>query len=93
MIAYNNKHTSFETTKSGIQLGSILGPLLFLIYVNSLNQALNILSPTMFADDTNFFYSQHQIKNIFETVNCVLKLSASGFINVKYKKEKFYIIS
>ena len=93
-IAYNNKHTSFEMTTSGVQLGSILGPLLFLIYVNSLNQASNILSPIiMFAGDTNFFYSHHQIKNIFETVNCVLKMSASGFINVKYKKEKLYIIS
>ena len=55
-IAYNNKYTSFETITCGVPQGSILGPLLFLIYVNDLNQASNILDSIMFADDTNFFY-------------------------------------
>ena len=72
-IAYNNKYTSFETITCSVPQGSIIGPLLFLIYVNDLNQVLNILDPIMFADDTNFFYSHHQIKTLFETVNCELK--------------------
>ena len=55
-IAYNSKYTSFETITCGVPQGSILGPLLFLIYVNDLNQASNILDSIMFADDTNFFY-------------------------------------
>ena len=53
--------------------GSILGPLLFLIYVNDLSQASNILDPIMFAYDTNLFHCHHQIKILFETVNCELE--------------------
>ena len=53
--------------------GSILGPLLFLVYVNDLNKA-SVLD-NMLADDTNVFYSHQNIKTIFGTVNCDLQKS------------------
>ena len=65
-IAYNNKYTSFETITYRVSQGVILEPLLFLIYVNDLNQELNKLDPIMFADDTNLFYSHHLIKMILK---------------------------
>ena len=40
-----------------------------IIYVNDLPNATNILDPIMFADDTNLFYSHHDIKTLFSTVN------------------------
>ena len=83
-IAYNNKYTSFETITCGVPQGSILGPLLFLIYVNNLNQVSNILDPIMFADKTNFFYSHHQIKTLFETVNCELKNISQCLEQINY---------
>ena len=52
--------------------GSILGPLLFLVYVNDLHKA-SVLDPIMFADDANLFYSHQNIKTLFGTVNCELK--------------------
>ena len=55
-ITYNNKYTFFETITFGIPPDSILGPLLFLIYVNNLNQASNILDPIIFADGANFSF-------------------------------------
>ena len=42
---------------------------LFLIYVNDLTNATNILDPIMFADDTNLFYSHQGIKTLFSIVN------------------------
>ena len=55
-IAYNNKSTSFKDITCGVPQGSILGPLLFLIYVNDLPNVSNMLDPIMFADDTNLFF-------------------------------------
>ena len=46
----------------------------------------------MFADDTNLFYSRHQIKILFETVNCELKNISQWFrankllLNIKRTK-------
>ena len=36
--------------------GSILGPLLFLLYINNLNQVIKFCKGHHFADDTNLFY-------------------------------------
>ena len=57
--------------RCGVLQGSLLGLLLFLLYVNDLYLASNILEP-MFAGDTNLFYSHKNIKTLFNTVNLEL---------------------
>ena len=54
-IKYNNLNTSFQNIVCGVRQGSVLRPLLFLIYVNDLKVASKSLDCIMFADDTNFF--------------------------------------
>ena len=96
-ISYNgNKCTTFGSITYGVPQGSILGPLLFLIYVNDLPNATNILDPIMFADDTNLFYSHHDIKTLFSTVNEELEKLGDWFtanrlsLNIKKTKYTFF---
>ena len=41
----------------------------FLIYINYLSLVCTFLSPIMFADDTNLFYSHNNIKILFKNAN------------------------
>ena len=67
-IKFNNESTNLEIIRYGIPQGSILGPLLFLIFVNDLQKSTKFLDP-MFADDTNLFYSNKDINTLFKIAN------------------------
>jgi len=68
-----NKESGVLDIKCGVPQGSILGPLLFLIYVNDMYKASSIISSIMYADDTTLFYSHNNIKLMFETMNTELE--------------------
>ena len=63
----------------GVPQGSILGPLLFLIYVNDLCKASNRLNCIMFADDTNLFLSHKDVKQLFSSMNVELEKISNWF--------------
>ena len=91
-----DKSTEFENMICGVPQGSILGPLLFLMYINDLPIASKVLDPIMFADDTNLFYSHYDIKILFNTVNEELKKLVIWFtsnklsLNIKKTKYTFF---
>ena len=68
-IKFNNESTNLELIRYSIPQGSILGPLLFLIFVNDLKKSTKFLDPIMFADDTNLFYSNKDINTLFKIAN------------------------
>ena len=59
--------------KCGVPQGSILGPLLFIIYVNDLCNVSEVLKFIMFADDTNVFFSNKEARVIETVINTELK--------------------
>ena len=82
-ITYGDKQTNIESITCGVPQGPILGPLLFLIFVNGLHKVTKYLDPIMFADDTNFFCSHKNIKTLFQIVNSELKLVTEWFLGIK----------
>ena len=65
----NDSKSDLRNTTCGVPLGSILGPLVFLVYVNYLPSSSKILNPIIFADDTNLFYEHKNIIKLFAKVN------------------------
>ena len=61
--------SSIKPIKMGVPQGSILGPLLFLFYINDLPEVSNVLQTLLFADDTILSYSSPKFPDLITTLN------------------------
>ena len=67
-VSIDKSSSSHSLIRCGVPQGSILGPILFLLYINDLTQVSKILQVIMFADDTNLFLSGKNINEIGKTI-------------------------
>ena len=88
-VSYNGTSSSMKTVCCGVPQGSILGPILFLLYINDLSNVCKNTEPFLFADDSNLFISdsdpyklQSQLNNELENISLWLKVNKLS-LNIK----------
>ena len=80
----------------GVPQGSILGPLLFILYVNDIVNTSNVFDFTLFADDTTILYSHEDLETQIPTINTELSEVSNWFktnkLSVNASKTNFMIL-
>ena len=76
-VSISGNQSQYRNIQHGVPQGSVLGPLLFLIYINDLNTCIYHSTTRHFADDTNLLYatdlSKPRNRNIVRNLNKDLK--------------------
>jgi len=95
-LKLNNVHSNIVNIEFGVPQGSILGPLLFLVFINDLPDATNLYIK-LFADDTvlcaqNFDFSalETEVNNELSKVSLWL---ASNKLTLNIKKSQYLVVS
>ena len=91
-----NSFSSEHLIKCGVPQGSILGPLLFLLYINDLPHCLSKTKPRLFADDTNLTASANSMTDLEAAVNSDLenlrKWLIANKLSLNVAKTEFILI-
>ena len=72
-VVINGHESSMKFMNYGVPQGSVLGPLLFLIYINDLHNAIKYSTTRHFADDTCLLISNTSLKQLKKHLNLDLK--------------------
>ena len=93
-VCINGVDSDMQDLCCGIPQGSVLGPLLFILYINDLHKATTLFT-YLFADDTSFQMSAPSLNNLIALTNEELRKIASWFsankLTVSISKTKYMI--
>ena len=72
-VSINGFKSDLKEIQCGVPQGSVLGPLLFLIYINDLYSSIKFCKVHHFADDTNLLHFHDSVKSLNKSINYDLK--------------------
>ena len=73
-VSYNHCNSTLQNITCGVPQGSILGPLLFFLYINDLGYVSNDLPAFIFADDTSMLIHDKDISSLQSHINDTLEV-------------------
>ena len=96
-VSVNGIKSKTCVTNIGVPQGSILGPLLFLIYINDMNRCMKHLSCIHYADDTSVFIEGSSLSELVPKINedleNILKWLNLNKLSLNINKSYFMIFS
>ena len=95
-VKYKESCSNKEYMTHGVPQGSILGPILFMIYINDLNDAVKKCNILSYADDTTIYYSSKYACNIQKAINEDIRRLERWFLENRMKlnegKTEFMVV-
>ena len=89
--------SSFKPMNIGVGQGSIIGPILFLFYINDLTNISDVLNTVLYADDTTVFLSDDCSSRLYNDINCELSKFSEWFnanrISLNLEKTYYSVFS
>ena len=96
-VNINNIDSNFLDVLCGVPQGSILGPKLFILYINDLCNVSSVLKFILFADDTNIFFTGNDVKSMSKTISVKLNKLYTWFclnkLSLNVSKTNFMIFN
>ena len=71
-VTINGTNSDYMNALSGVRQGSMLGPILFILYINDMCNVSTLLKAILFADDTILFYPGKDIDGLCSVVSIEL---------------------